>query len=158
MIDAFTDSHPVVTESKKRLRPYFHKYSPVIVDVFYDHFLAKNWNEYHSQPLEEYVNDVYKLMKKNSNILPDKTKNMLPHMIQHNWLLGYAKLEGINRVLTGMSRRAKFDSKMDEATLFLEKDYSLYENEFEEFFPQLKKHSTIQLATLSDGIPPPRGG
>jgi acyl carrier protein phosphodiesterase len=148
LIDAFTDSHSVVAESKKRLRPYFHKYSPVIVDIFYDHFLARNWNKYHSQSLEKYVNDVYKLMKKNSAILPDKTKNMLPHMIQHNWLLGYSKLEGINRVLTGMSRRARFDSKMDEATMFLEKDYLFYEKEFNLFFDELKKFSIDQLKKL----------
>ncbi len=148
LIDAFTDSHPVVEESKKRLRPHFHKYAPVIVDIFYDHFLAKNWNVYHEQPLEEYVNDVYSLMKNNLTILPDKTKNMLPHMIQHDWLLGYGQLEGINRVLTGMSRRAKFESKMEEAAAFLEKDYFLYEKEFQEFFPQLKKFSSETIKIL----------
>lgn len=150
LIDTFTDSHPVVEESKKRLRPHFHKYSPVIVDVFYDHFLAKNWNEYHSETLEKYVDNVYSLLKRNENILPEKTKIMITHMIQFNWLKGYETLEGINRALTGMSRRAKFESKMDEATAFLEKDFEFYENEFEEFFPQLKKYSSIQLEAVSD--------
>ncbi|HKR04652.1 MAG TPA: acyl carrier protein phosphodiesterase [Bacteroidia bacterium] len=150
LIDAFTDSNLIVEKSKKRLRPYFHKYSPVIMDVFYDHFLAKNWNEYHSDSLEKYVDNVYSLLKRNESILPEKTKIMITYMIQYNWLKGYATLEGINRALTGMSRRAKFESKMNEATVFLEKDYGLYEKEFEEFFPQLKKYSAIQLTALSD--------
>jgi|SRR6185436_1014455 len=138
LIDAFTDTHPVVEESKKRLRPYFHKYSPVIVDVFYDHFLAKNWQHYHHELLKNYVEYVYSFLQKNHNIFPDKTKHMLTYMIQYNWLEGYATVEGINRVLTGMSRRTKFESKMNEAAAFLEKDYVLYKNEFEKFFPELK--------------------
>lgn len=147
LIDAFTDSHPVVDESKKRLRAYFHKYSPVIVDVFYDHFLAKNWSNYHPQPLDKYADHVYSLLNKNENILPEKTKKMIPYMVQHNWLGGYATLDGINRALTGMSRRAKFESKMDEATAFLKKDYDYYKKEFELFFEELKKFAVEKLAS-----------
>lgn len=148
LIDAFTDSHPVVNESKKRLRPYFHKYSSVIADVFYDHFLAKNWNKYHSESLEKYAENVYSLLKRKEEILPAKTQNMLTYMIQHNWLKSYSTLEGINNALTGMSRRAKFDSKMDEATAFLRKDYARYEKEFELFFPELKKYCAQKLTVL----------
>jgi acyl carrier protein phosphodiesterase len=148
LIDAFTDSHPLVHESKKRLRPHFHKYSPVIVDVFYDHFLAKNWNKYHPEPLQKYVDYVYSLLKQNENILPEKTKKLVPYMIQHNWLKGYSTLEGINRALTRMSRRAKFDSKMDQAATFLEKDYELYQKEFEQFFPELKNYCVEKINVL----------
>lgn len=148
LIDAFTDSHPVVEESKKRLRSHFHKYSPVIADVFYDHFLAKNWAKYHSESLEKYVENVYSLLRRNESILPEKTKIMIAHMIQYNWLKGYATLEGINRALTGMSRRAKFESKMDQATKFLEKEYELYQKEFELFFPELKDYCAQKLTVL----------
>ncbi|MEP7170501.1 MAG: acyl carrier protein phosphodiesterase, partial [Bacteroidota bacterium] len=148
LIDSFTDSNLIVEKSKKRLRSYFHKYSPVIMDVFYDHFLAKNWIEYHSETLEKYVANVYTMLKRNENMLPQKTKIMIIHMVQYNWLKGYETLEGINRALTGMSRRAKFESKMDEATAFLEKDYELYEKEFEEFFPQLKKFCSERIKAL----------
>src|SRR5688572_7860936 len=58
-IDQFTDSHPVVTESKIRLRGTFHKYAPVIVDVFYDHFLARDWTQYHHQSLEVFAEECY---------------------------------------------------------------------------------------------------
>ena len=158
LIDAFTDSHPVVEEGKKRLRPYFHKYSPVITDVFYDHFLAKNWTQYHSLSLEEYVSSVYSLLQLNEKILPAKTNYMLSHMIKYNWLEGYATLEGINKSLTGMSRRAKFESNMDKATAHLEKDYLLYEKEFEIFFEELKNYCSMQIQILNNDIPPLRGG
>jgi acyl carrier protein phosphodiesterase len=93
---------------------------------------------------------VYSLLKRNEDILPLRTRNMLTHMIQYNWLKGYAPLEGINRALTGMSRRAKFESKMDEATGFLKKDYQLYETEFDKFFPELKKYADKFLEKINN--------
>lgn len=149
LIDAFTDTHPVVTASKERLRPVFHKYAPVIVDIFYDHFLAKNWNAYSEVPLQGYADYVYALLSKNKNILPQRTQSMLPHMIANNWLFIYSTTDGINRVLTGMSKRAKFDSKMENAAIYLIKDYSLYENEFYVFLKDLKKYCKNQLTLFA---------
>lgn len=136
-IDHYTDNHPVVLKSKVRLRPQFHKYSPVIVDVFYDHFLAKNWNNYASQPLEEFIACAYKLLSDNFDLLPGRTQMMLPYMIKDNWLLHYGAIEGIRRALSGMARRSKFESKMELATISLEKDYKQFQEEFETFFPEL---------------------
>lgn len=153
LIDAYTDSHPVVEESKKRLRPHFHKYSPVIADVFYDHFLAKNWNRYHHLELKGFAGHVYELLKQNESILPLRTLHMIQYMIPQNWLVHYATIEGINKALTGMSRRAKFESNMDNATLFLEKDYTLYEKEFKDFFPELKNYCNEKISF----IPPHQG-
>ena len=45
-IDTFTDSHNEMQKSKERLRPRYKKYAPVITDIFYDHFLAVNWQDY----------------------------------------------------------------------------------------------------------------
>lgn len=149
LIDAFTDTHPVVTASKERLRPVFHKYSPVIIDIFYDHFLAKNWNTYSEVPLQDYADDVYALLSKNTNILPKRTQQMLPHMIANNWLFIYSTTDGINKVLTGMSHRARFDSKMENATACLIQDYSLYENEFYSFFKDLRKYCVNQLTNFA---------
>ncbi|HIN38704.1 MAG TPA: DUF479 domain-containing protein [Flavobacteriales bacterium] len=136
-IDHYTDNHPVVMKSKVRLRPQFHKYSPVIVDVFYDHFLAKNWNNYASQPLEEFIACAYKLLSDNFELIPGRTQMMLPYMIKDNWLLHYREIEGIRRALTGMARRSKFESKMEYATISLEKNYKQFQEEFETFFPEL---------------------
>ncbi|MFI5218064.1 MAG: ACP phosphodiesterase [Bacteroidia bacterium] len=152
LIDAFTDSHPLVEAGKKRLRPYFHKYSPVITDVFYDHFLAKNWQLHHQQPLELFVANVYSLLKKNENVLPLKTNHMLTYMIPNNWLVAYSSLEGINKALTGMARRTSFNSGMDKATMHLQKDYLLYEKEFEIFFDELKRYCSVQKSNLEKQI------
>jgi acyl carrier protein phosphodiesterase len=139
-IDLFTDRHPVVTESKNRLRPKYRHYSGVIVDVFYDHFLARNWNTFHTQLLPDFAEQTYRTIDRYSSILPSEVKYMMPYMTKGNWLVNYARVEGIHRALSGMARRTSYDSKMDEAMGDLVKDYELYHAEFNAFFPILKSH------------------
>jgi acyl carrier protein phosphodiesterase len=138
LIDAFTDAHAVVTESKKRLRPKYRHYSGVIVDVFYDHFLATNWDRYHEQSLEDFASHIYKTMGAFDKIVPAGFKHMFPYMIKGNWLLNYARIEGIERALGGMSARTPYESKMDEAVYDLRLHYDLFKKEFEDFFPDLR--------------------
>jgi|ERR1035437_1483910 acyl carrier protein phosphodiesterase len=139
-IDRFTDSHPIVEESKKRLRPVYHKYTPVIIDIFYDHFLAANWKDYSPVPLKEYSEQCYKIVMDNHIILPEGIKKMMPYMIDYDWLYNYSNLKGIERVLTGMSRRARFKSDMELSIIDLKRDYDLYEEEFKGFFPEIIEH------------------
>ena len=139
-IDFFTDQHPIVRESKKRLRPKYRHYSGVIVDVFYDHYLAKNWNDYHHQLLPDYAARVYNLIQKNNALLPERVNMMMPYMIKGNWLVNYATLDGIHRALSGMTRRTPYESKMDESISDLTENYEEFKTEFITFFPELRKH------------------
>lgn len=139
LIDEFTDRHPVVLESKKRLRPKYRHYAPVIVDVFYDHFLAARWKEYHPLPLADFASSAYAILKRYGPHLPDKVQGMLPYMISGNWLVGYAYVEGIHQALSGMVRRTPYDSKMNEASTDLREHYDAFGDEFARFFPELKK-------------------
>ncbi|WP_431158039.1 ACP phosphodiesterase [Winogradskyella poriferorum] len=147
-IDSFTDAHPIFKESTKKLhQPYGH-YSGVIIDIFYDHFLAKNWVNYSDTPLDIFVEDFYNSLDKNFEILPTKFKKLVPFMIQDNWLLGYAEIEGIQSVLNGMNRRTKYKSKMNLATKELIQYYSDFENEFTAFFAELQEYSATELQSL----------
>lgn len=148
-IDFFTDQHPVVKESKNRLRPKYRHYSGVIVDVFYDHFLAKNWNEYHDQLLPDYADYVYDIIQKNSSLLPERVNMMMPYMIKGNWLVNYAQLEGIQRALCGMARRTPYESKMGESVSELKEYYEEFKTEFSIFFPELQKTCTNFLNSIN---------
>ena len=139
-IDRFTDTHKLVTPSKDRLRKKYRHYAGVIVDVFYDHFLAKNFHQYHPHDLGTFVQLNYKLLMRFYADLPVKAQHMLPYMIASNWLLNYAKIEGIKSALEGMSRRTRFDSKMNESIQELEMHYQDFEKEFRDFFPVLAAH------------------
>ncbi|GAA4231234.1 acyl carrier protein phosphodiesterase [Postechiella marina] len=147
-IDTYTDAHKTVRKSTKRLHEKYGHYSGVIVDILYDHFLAKNWNKYSDVPLKEYINNFYDTLENNYSILPLRIQKMLPYMITDNWLLSYASIEGISRVLEGMNRRTKNRSGMDKAVYELEAFYLDFENEFTLFFDELITFSNLKLKEL----------
>ena len=129
-IDTTTDAHPAFRQSTKRLHKNYGHYSGIIVDIFYDHFLAKNWSEYSDIPLADYIQSFYELLRNNFEILPENIQKMAPIMMEGNWLLIYADLEGIDRVLAGMNRRTKNRSGMDKAGQELKEFYTLFEADF----------------------------
>jgi len=135
-IDEFTDNHTITTESKQPFRKKYRHYAGVIVDVMYDHFLANSWENYHELSLENYTTKIYATLNDYNELFPERFKYMFSYMSRDNWLLNYSKLEGIDRALTGMSRRTKFDSKMEDAVADIRKDYQLFKEHFEEFIPQ----------------------
>ncbi|HEX5003496.1 MAG TPA: ACP phosphodiesterase [Bacteroidia bacterium] len=136
-IDAFTDSHSVVEETRIRLRPEFRKYAPVISDIFYDHFLAAAWNDFSQTSLDQFAASFYSIANRHLHEMPQRTQKMLPVMVQHDWLTSYRTIEGIGAVLTGMSRRTAFESRMEYAAAELTKNYDSYKKEFRVFFPEL---------------------
>ncbi len=149
-IDTYTDAHKTVRLSTKRLHEKYGHYSGIIVDILYDHFLAKNWNKYSVIPLNTYVDTFYDSLEAHYNILPIRIQKMMPYMIADNWLLSYASIDGISRVLDGMNRRTKNRSGMDEAIVELEEFYKEFENEFTVFFDELIAFSKEKLKELNE--------
>jgi len=147
-IDSFTDAHPIVKQSTKRLHPKYSHYSGVIVDILYDHFLAKNWKKYNKIPLPQYVEDFYDLLDEHYDILTPSIQRMVPHMIADNWLLSYAEISGIATVLYNMNRRTKNISGMDRAVEDLQLHYHDFENEFTLFFEELRASCSNRIKEL----------
>lgn len=147
-IDTFTDAHPTVHQSTARLHKNYSHYSGVIVDILYDHFLAKNWDKYSEIPLAEFVQNFYTLLQKNFNDLPTRIQNMMPYMIADNWLYNYSTIDGIGTVLSQMNVRTKGIAKMNLAIIELEEYYEEFETEFTSFFEELITFSKQKLNEL----------
>ena len=148
-IDTFTDANVIVRKSKRRLHERYRHYDGIIIDIFYDHFLAKNWHHYSAIPLDIYAQGFYNLMHTNLDILPEKARNLLPYMEQYNWLYNYQFMEGMESVLQGMNRRTKMISKMDLAIEDLQVHYTEFENDFRAFFKELINFTEEKLKTLN---------
>ena len=148
-IDDFTDHHPVVKKSKELLYNEHGKYAAVLVDIFYDHYLAKNWSKYSQENLGDFVDNFYNLLQKNKADLPDRIQQMLPYMVRYNWLYNYQFLDGIEKVLGGMSRRASFKNRMNLGVVDLKKHYSTFEEHFNIFFPELETFVVEKTKELS---------
>lgn len=134
-IDSFTDTHSITRSSRLRLTEKYRKYSGVIVDIFYDHFLAVAWMDYCGITLREYVDRTYDLLKRNYKTLPQGIKVWFPTFLENNWMLRYEHVEGIELVLDKMSANT---SLPDHTTFAIEKlrgEYEEFDKEFKEFFP-----------------------
>jgi acyl carrier protein phosphodiesterase len=140
-IDFFSDTHPVYRQTVHRLAPTYGKFSGVITDMFYDHFLALYWKEYSTKSLDIFAEEAYTILRSYQTDMPEKSKIILTYMSKYNWLVSYAKKEGLRRALKGLSERMKYYSPMDEAVNELEKDFALYEKDFREFFPLLQQYA-----------------
>ena len=136
-IDYFTDTHPIARKSKRRLHERYDHYDGVIIDILYDHFLAKNWLNYSEIPLEIYAKNVYSFFHENIGIFPPEMQRLLPYMIEYNWLVSYASISGIEKILIGMNKRTKGISKMDLAIEDLIMHYEDFESDFTVFFNDL---------------------
>lgn len=136
-IDTYTDAHAVHKKSSRRLYENHGHFSRVIVDVLYDHFLAKEWSTYSGEDLPGFTAKFYKLLERHYEILPEPTKQLMPYMIRDNWLLNYATVEGIDRVLNGLYRRTGRKSNMNNAARDFLKHYDLFQAEFSLFFEDL---------------------
>ena len=147
-IDTFTDAHPIYRKSKHRLHEKYGHYSGVIMDIVYDHYLAKNWASYSDVDLEDYADNFYKLLQDNYEILTEKTQGMLPYMINGNWLVSYATLSGLEVILFQMDYRTKHRAHMQEAMVELGQFYTEFEEEFRLFFEELEQHCKEKLAHL----------
>nr|WP_317632664.1 ACP phosphodiesterase [uncultured Flavobacterium sp.] len=147
-IDTFTDQHPIFKQTKKYFQPEYGLYSGIIVDMVYDHFLAKNWNDFHDQKLELFVDKFYNTLDFNYTILPQKTQLLLPIMKSENWLVSYKELEGLRNILSKMDNRMKNKSNMQNAIKDLTLNYKNIEQEFNLFFVHLIAYTEKKIIDL----------
>jgi acyl carrier protein phosphodiesterase len=148
-IDSFTDMHPIYRQSKHRLHEKYGHYSGVIMDIFYDHFLAKNWKTYSDENLEDYAANFYQLLRDNYDILTERIKGMMPYLIARNWFVSYSTLSGLEMILFQMDHRTKNRVAMHESMVELQQFYTEFENEFTLFFEELRQHCSDKLKELN---------
>lgn len=137
-IDTFSDQHPAVRRSKQVLRPDYGRLSGVIVDIFYDHVLARRWTEHHAQPLADYTLDVYRTLDRNLHRLPPDVHPLVLAMTRGDWLSGYASRRGIDRALAGMAARRPVAARIGTAGRLLSEHFDRFSADFDEFLPDLR--------------------
>ncbi|MBI3479387.1 MAG: DUF479 domain-containing protein [Nitrosomonadales bacterium] len=107
-IDSHAETHPAFRQSRARVSTTRRRYAGVLVDIFYDHLLARHWAAlHHHQPLEVFCASVYGLIEERMHQLPETSHLALRMMAREDWLSSYADIDGITDVLARMSRRAR---------------------------------------------------
>lgn len=138
-IDNFTDTHKEVSELKKLLRPQFGLLSGVVIDMLYDHILAKHWNEFNADSLELFSQYAYLVFEKYASIMPERNQQLLPYMRNENWLLNYATIAGMTRTFNGMARRIRKGEMLLQASQFILDHEIILKESFFRFYPELMK-------------------
>ncbi|MCK9411541.1 MAG: ACP phosphodiesterase [Prolixibacteraceae bacterium] len=136
-IDSFTDSHADVKACMQLLKPGYGRFSGVIVDIFFDHFLASNWGDYSTVTLRQFARHAHSIFISNFLMLPLRVKQFLPFLIQHKRLESYAQKENLFHVLEIMSKRTSLPSNSEYAMAMLHQEYELFEMHFSRFFVEL---------------------
>jgi len=136
-VDTFTDSHVLTADCRQLFSPYWRRFAGIIVDICYDHFLAKYWNTYASVDLCEFAEHVYMVMQTHRRILPPRLQDVLPRMRQQNWLIKYGTLEGVTITLERISKRISANNPLNGSIEEIIHNYKILESNFSSFFPDL---------------------
>lgn len=138
-IDSYTDDHPAFRQSTSKLHADFGHYSGVLVDVFYDHFIAANWKDFYATPLEEFTDNFYQKMQAQFDEMTPRMQYLFPYMQKHNWLMRYPTLEGIELTLTEMGSRIGKEYKLHTSVRNLEQEYDAFKADFDVFIADIIK-------------------
>jgi len=136
-IDMYTDAHPVVREAKNKAALVHGRLAGIIVDIYFDYFLAKYFSDFCNESLWTYSHRIYSLIEKNEYLIPEEMIPMSNAMIRQDWLNSYKSYEGIDLTFSRMSRRAGFMSPIKDAGLELRKNHEFYNEKFQVFYPDL---------------------
>jgi len=136
-IDRYTDGHATVACSKRLVSPDRRRYAGIMIDVFYDHFLAKHWSRFTLVPLADFTRRIYAILNQHRHSLPERLQHMLPRMAGDDWLGSYRELQAIDAALNGIGRRFKRRNNLNNAAEELERHYMQFENHFFAFLPDL---------------------
>ena len=136
-VDAFTDAHEMFRASVRRITPARRRFAGIMIDIFYDHFLAKNWSRYSTVPLHNFSQNVYGILAKNYLLLPERLQRMLPYIVREDWLTSYRDLKAIHRTLNRLSKRFRRENGLMNSAEELVANYETLEADFHKFFPDL---------------------
>jgi acyl carrier protein phosphodiesterase len=136
-IDRFTDNHPIFQVSKKRVAPERRRFAGIMVDIFYDHFLANNWESYLQESLFCFSQNFYQLLQQYQSVLPPDLQRALPSLISQDWLNTYRTIEGIELTLWRVSRRLTRENPLAQGILDLKAQYPAFEQDFLQFWPEI---------------------
>ena len=139
-IDSFTDTNLIVKRSKARIMERYRKYAGIIIDIFYDHFLLKDWLNYSNQPIHDFILQVHGILCRHLDALPEGVRLFLPSFIKNNWIKKYSTIEGIEDILHRMSSHTTLPEETDFAVKVLREEYDMLKSEFSAFFPSLMSY------------------
>ena len=143
-IDSFTDAHPLIAMSRTRVSPERRRYAGIMIDMFYDHLLARHWDRFADQPIGDFTARMYPLLRAQRAVIPVSAWPVIDHMTEHDWLSSYARMASLHRALDNIALRLRRANPLPGSASELEHDYAGFEADFLAFMPQVIAFSGSQ--------------
>ena len=142
LVDKFTDQHHLVRTLKTPLSLERKRFSFIISDVVFDHFLAIHWHKFSEQNFEQFVQDSYSKLLQAQHHMPEQMKIVVQRMASQNWLSSYKSIDITGKAIDSLSNRIRFKNNLAGAIVEVKANYQEYEDVFLKFFPELQQHVT----------------
>lgn len=136
-IDAYTDAHPVFRRSVQRFEPPLRRFGGILIDIFYDHFVSREWTSLSDVPLSDFLAEVYASIESHRADLPEVAYHRLVDVQTHNYLGSYGSMEGLTRTLDGLGHRFRRPVDLVPAMAVFQQHYAAFQSDFRSFFPDL---------------------
>ncbi|MDP4487954.1 ACP phosphodiesterase [Pseudoalteromonas piscicida] len=144
-VDKFTDSHSITKSAKQLFSPTRRRFAGIALDVLYDHFLIKHWQQYHGTSLDDFKRQSFSLLHDNLHIMPAHMQRVISAMTQNDWFATYESVAGVGHALDNIAKRIRFQNQFAGSERDITKHYQQLESGFNVFFPQLIAHMQQQL-------------
>lgn len=144
-IDAFTDRHPVVIAARERFPGARRRMAGILLDLFFDHCLARDWARYAEEPLPAFTARVYRALDA-ADGLPGRLALIAPRMAAQDWLGSYREFDSVELALEGMRRRLSRPELLNGAWEELARLYEPLGEDFRRFYPELQRFARDELA------------
>jgi acyl carrier protein phosphodiesterase len=143
-VDSYTDAHPVVIGSRARVSAGRRRYAGILVDLFFDHFLAQHWKDYSGLALEAFTANVYAALRRKHAMLPDRLQHIAPRMAAMDWLASYREIDAVGLALDRIGERLKRGNALLGSAAELLENYDAFEDDFRVFFPDVVRFARLQ--------------
>lgn len=140
-IDAWTDSHEITRKCARLISPERRRWSRVILDIFYDHLLAVNWERYSDESLRDFLDRAYGIILGAEDIFPERAAARITTIIKDGWIEKYRSVSGLSVVFEGMSRRVRRENPLSGSERELVAHYDEINEHFNRFFPEIIEYA-----------------
>jgi acyl carrier protein phosphodiesterase len=143
-IDRFTDSHPRVQSCVRRFPPPYRRFGGILTDVYFDHFLARDWSEYSTVPLPDFINEIYRDIETCASVIPAQANQPLQRMREEDWLGSYHCIAGVTDILGRIGRRLRRPLDLPDSLTTFQEHETAFRDDFQVFWQNLLAHLRSQ--------------
>ncbi|NQV41571.1 MAG: DUF479 domain-containing protein [Candidatus Marinimicrobia bacterium] len=139
-VDGYTDSHDVVKALRRQFSAEKRRFSGIVLDVVFDHFLIRHWDKYSAKTFNGFVDQCYADLWEHRSLMPPRMELVVGWMIKRDWIRSYAELDHVGRALDGLAGRLKLKHDFHGSIEEVHQHYEAIESGFLVFFPELLQY------------------